>query len=122
MKPWAFLLFSLMSLIMILGVGLPFEIKVGTLQVVGGKLHFVTPSQGLATLSGAAFAATALCERIELCVQPTDRQSFRAQIPILFEPCKSEDLQVASQQCAGATLKLKVRSSDWIMTTVRRKN
>lgn len=121
MKAWILLLTTLSGLVLLVFIGLPFELSAGRMQVIGDKLHFVTPSSSLANIAGSAFQASAVCKRVEICVRPTDRNGFRAAMPILYEPCDSRDGEIAARECNDSTLKLKILSSDWIQSSIRRR-
>jgi len=118
MIKWASLSISIALLILIFGIGLPLEMRVGTLNLVGNKLHFYTQSRALASIIGHSRAAYASCHGTKICLSPMNRDRFDANLPIIFEYCETQE-PLEIRHCLNADLTIKTTTRSWVRAGIK---
>ena len=111
------LVLSFFALMAIMFVGLPFEMRTGTVNLVGNRYHFITTSRSIASLVGRATGARLECRGKDVCVTSSDRRHFTPNIPMVFEVCESQS-GVDLNDCNGSTLVLKLDTARWLKAGV----
>lgn len=118
MIKWALLGVPLTILVIIFGLGVPIEMKVGTLNIVGNKFHFYTQSRALASIIGNSRSAYASCQGNQICLSPVSRDRFDASIPIVFEYCENQK-SLETPSCLNAALTVKTTTRSWVRAGIR---
>ncbi|MBU6376223.1 MAG: hypothetical protein KGQ59_09525 [Bdellovibrionales bacterium] len=118
MIKWTLVIFSLALLVVVFGVGLPLEMKAGSVNVVGNRLHFYTQSRSLASIIGHSRAAYVSCGSKKICITPTDRDRFDANLPIIFEYCDSQEGAEANN-CNNMVLTITTTTKSWIRAGIK---
>ncbi len=107
MKKFIVLSASLLILIILFGVGIPFQLNVGKLNWVGNKIQYITTSKSLASLVGISSVAMMDCKGEKVCVSPINRSGFDSNVPILFEICEDTGM-INQDSCRNAVLQVKI--------------
>ena len=112
-----FLVASFGALFLVTFVGIPFEMRAGTVNQVGNRFHFLTTSRSIAALTARSARASLECRGRAICVASSDRRHFAPNIPMVFEICESES-GVELGDCNGATLTLTLDTARWLKAGV----